>query len=154
MNERQIALPVWIGLTLQGRLSAAIVMYLASVKRASFLDLQRAFAPYLPVWGNKAILAGENVCIGWGLSEVLLEPLQQLLTADLVHTAPCSPHVYGAYVNLPKIPVIRTFPNKTPKSPVWLPTLLVAVPGAEAKVTSLVVPPDTGLLLPKGFRKC
>ncbi len=154
MIERQIPLPVWIGLALQNKLPAAIVMYLASLWRASFLDLQRAFAPYLPVWGNKAILAGENVCIGWGLSDVLLLPLQQLLTAELVRLVPCSPHVYGAYIELPKMPILRGFPDKPPKSPTWLPTLLVAVPGAEAKVSSLVVPPETGLLLPKGFRKC
>lgn len=116
----------WKELAKNKKNAEAMVEFIRYFDWVSFIQLQRAFEPYMQVYGNILIEMEDNVILWSGMSQEFTDMVLNLIKAKKIYYHPGAMLNYmmdGGVLDIPLYKQKREY-----KTPHWVPTMLRTVP--------------------------
>lgn len=129
----------WVVLAEQGRLDAAVVEYIRQYDRATFAQLQQAFADHVETEGEQglALRSDPNIVLFLGMSRELAGVLAKLISAQKLYLHPTRKDEYPAEGGMARLPALEELPENRISRPAWLPVCVsdIAPEGGSSNLT-------------------
>lgn len=114
----------WEQAAREGRLADAIEAYVKHYDWVTFPELLRRLEPFTEVRGSFALEIAPNVILWLGMSEQIIDAVQQLQREKRIWPWPSSVFVHLIDGGLLKLPIAKRLPKGGYKKERWLPVTL------------------------------